>query len=169
MNINDWEKKFSDWSSPPSDSEQDRIDNSVAAVRKAIANHNALNDKNIEVFVQGSYKNNVNVKKDSDVDIAVLSKKTFIFDSVNEEVKNHVNSNHSPATYDYNTFKNDVQKALENHFGESSVKRGNKAFNIRENTYRVDADVVPFFEYRWYTDINQSSNGVALYTDDASK
>lgn len=169
MNINDWEKRFSEWSSPPSDSEQERIDNSVMAVRKAIANHDVLKDKEIEVFVQGSYKNNVNVKKDSDVDIAVLSKKTFIWEAVNDVIGDHVNSNHNPATYDYSTFKNDVQKALENHFGGSFVKRGNKAFNIRENTYRINADVVPFFEYRWYTDINEFSNGVALYTDDINK
>ena len=36
------------------------------------------------------------------------------------------------------------------HFGRPAVKRGNKAFNLRENTYHVEADVVPLFEFRQY-------------------
>ncbi|HVZ18758.1 MAG TPA: hypothetical protein VG897_16700, partial [Terriglobales bacterium] len=47
-------------------------------------------------------------------------------------------------------YKNDVEKALRAHFGARHVDRGNKAFDIHENTYRVDADVVPCFEHRRY-------------------
>jgi len=39
---------------------------------------------------------------------------------------------------------------LVDRFGRAVVKRGNRAFNIRENTYRVEADVVPLFEFRQY-------------------
>ena len=44
-----------------------------------------------------------------------------------------------------------VQKALGDYFGKAGVTRGNKAFDIHANTYRIDADVIPTFEYRWYT------------------
>lgn len=47
----------------------------------------------------------------------------------------------------------------------ASDKRGNKAFNIRENSYRVEADVVPFFEYRRYWDDGRYQAGVALIPD----
>ncbi len=52
---------------------------------------------------------------------------------------------------DYSDFKNLVQVALESYFGKSGVTRGNKAFDIHANSYRIDADVVPTFEYRWYS------------------
>ena len=56
----------------------------------------------------------------------------------------------SPADYGYPQFKNDVQTALNDHFGKEHVTRGNKAFDIKENTYRIAADVVPCFEHRRY-------------------
>jgi len=43
-----------------------------------------------------------------------------------------------------------VQAALEVKFGRQGVSRGDKAFDIHENTSRVDADVVAAFEYRLY-------------------
>jgi len=39
---------------------------------------------------------------------------------------------------------------LEDYFGSDSFTRGDKAFNIHENTYRIDADVVPTFVHRRY-------------------
>jgi len=48
-------------------------------------------------------------------------------------------------------FKNLVQQALESYFGKNSVTRGNKAFDVHANTYRIDADVLPTFEHRRYT------------------
>jgi hypothetical protein len=48
-------------------------------------------------------------------------------------------------------YKDMVGRALRSYFGAPSVMRGNKAFDIHANTYRVDADVVPTFEHRRYT------------------
>jgi hypothetical protein len=39
---------------------------------------------------------------------------------------------------------------LTDFFDRGAVQRGNKAFDVHANTYRVDADVVAAFEYRWY-------------------
>jgi len=44
-------------------------------------------------------------------------------------------------------YKSLVQEALESYFGKQSVTRGNKAFDIHANTYRVDADAVADFEH----------------------
>lgn len=55
------------------------------------------------------------------------------------------------ASYRYAEFKNDVEEALVAKFGRRAVRRGNKAFDVHENTYRVDADVVACFEHRRYT------------------
>ena len=56
-----------------------------------------------------------------------------------------------PGTMAFSDFKSMVQKALEDYFDKTGVTRGNKAFDVHANTYRIDADVVPTFEYRRYT------------------
>src|ERR1700694_2293105 len=71
----------------------------------------------------------------------------------------------SPATYKYSQYKNDVETALKSYFGRDAVTRGNKAFDIHENTYRVDADVVACFEYRWYRKDQTFREGTAFLQD----
>ena len=61
------------------------------------------------------------------------------------------------AAYQYSAYKSDVHSALKGYLGEKSVTRGKKAFDIHENTYRVDADAIACFEYRRYR-----ANGSAL-------
>src|SRR2546426_7366713 len=48
----------------------------------------------------------------------------------------------STEVYTYDQYKRDVEEALVNYFGRSAVVGRNKAFDVHENTYRVDADVV---------------------------
>ncbi len=48
------------------------------AVKKALAASEKLSTKNTRVFAQGSYRNRVNVRSDSDVDIAILCTNTFL-------------------------------------------------------------------------------------------
>src|SRR5205823_2854657 len=55
------------------------------------------------------------------------------------------------GSMDFADFKNMVGTALTNYFGHANVNRGNKAFDVHANTYRIDADVIPTFEHRRYT------------------
>ena len=55
--------------------------------------------------------------------------------------------------------------ALVRQFGKKAVHRGNKAFDIHENSYRVDADVVPLFIHRRYTTDGWYQCGVQLQPD----
>jgi hypothetical protein len=55
------------------------------------------------------------------------------------------------VTYGFTPFREDVGKALRAVFGDGGVTAGPKAFNIRENTNRMDADVAVFLEHRRYT------------------
>jgi len=73
------------------------------------------------------------------------------------------------ATYLYNQYKNEVQEALENHFGKAAVKRGNKAFDVHETSYHVEADVAAFFEHRRYLSSTNYLEGVELRTDKDGK
>lgn len=70
-----------------------------------------------------------------------------------------------PATYFYSNYKNDVETALIDYFGNDTVSRGNKAFDIHANTYRVDADVVVCFRHHRYKKGGDYLEGTAFDTD----
>lgn len=118
-------------------------------IRDAIRGSLSLQPHQVSVFAQGSYRNNTNVRQDSDVDICVCCRDTFFFDlGFADYGKTDAGIVDSP--YSFPMFKADVQKALEQKFSQRGVSRGNKALNVHENTYRVDADVFCAFEYRLY-------------------
>ena len=144
----DWESTFSFWAEPPSETEQQRSDNAIRAIRNAIDSSSTLKLRNIKVFTQGSYRNRVNVRQDSDVDVGVMAYDYFLFQY--PEGKTDADFGNITADYSFSQFKSDLEEALVAHFGRPAVTRGNKAFNIRENSYRVEADVVPLFEFRRY-------------------
>lgn len=151
----DWEATFSSWGAPPSDTEQAKAENAERAVRKAI-DASAKLPNSIDVFAQGSYANRTNVRQDSDVDICVLYTGAFFPDYSMSQGLNTSVLGFSDGTYLYPDFKNDVEAALVAYFGKPSVTRGNKAFDVHANTYRIDADVVPCFEHRRYMGTAQS-------------
>jgi len=163
MSSYDWEDTFSTWAKPPGKTEQDRCENAEKAIKNAIAASEKMKNRNVKVFTQGSYRNNTNVRKDSDVDICILCYDTFFYDLPEEYSRE--NFDIIPATYNYPEFKNDVGEALNSYFGSNSVKRGNKAFNIKENSYHVEADVAPFFEHRRYHKEGNYLSGVELSPD----
>ncbi len=145
-----WEDVFCTWGKPPSQTEQDKADNAETAIRKALKASTKLCALPLEVFAQGSYKNRTNVRQDSDVDICVLYKQAFFTNYGSSEGLNRDNTGVSDSEYTYAEFKNEVGAALIDYFGSDFVTKGNKAFDIHKNAYRIDADVVPCFEHRRY-------------------
>jgi hypothetical protein len=137
------------WAKPPGETEQTKCDNAVRMIRRAVDASPTLRGKNIRVFAQGSYCNRANVRQDSDVDVCVLCTDTFFYDLPQGMLAARFGLN-SPATYQYSEFKADVETALLASFEPQGMQRGKKAFDIHANSYRVDADVVPAFEYRFY-------------------
>jgi len=144
----DWEDTFRLWAKPPGQTEQDKCDHAETAIRKAIQADETLAAHNITAFPQGSYRNRTNVRLDSDVDICILCRDTFFYRLPDGTAPTQFGI--TPETYSYPTFKNDVDRALKSYLGAQAVTRGNKAFDIHENTYRIDADALAAFEYRWY-------------------
>jgi hypothetical protein len=132
-------------------------------VRRAIAASPRLQNRNIRVFPQGSYRNRTNVRRESDVDVGIVCFDTF-FEGYPSGTTRETFGN-VPATYLYPQFKNEVGEALANYFGGQAITRGNKAFDIKENRYRVEADVAPFFEHRRYQYDGTYLSGVELRPD----
>jgi len=144
----DWEATFSSWGAAPGITEATKCENAERAMRKAIEASPKLDVDGIRVFTQGSYANRTNVRQDSDVDICVMYTRTFFVDySMSEGLGNTV-LGYSSGGLRYDDFKTDVEAALRSYFGTGSVTRGNKAFDVHANTYRIDADVVPAFQHR---------------------
>jgi hypothetical protein len=59
---------------------------------------------------------------------------------------------------------------LENTFGKTEVVRNDKCIDVKENTYRVNADVVPCYKYKKFrTPYDVSIEGIQLFTDKGVK
>ena len=158
-----WEDKFRAWSQSPTQSETERAENAETMVRKAIKASAKLDTRDIKVFRQGSYRNRTNIRRESDVDIGVLCFDTFFYE--NPPTTTAQSLGIGPSTYQYSQFKNDVGDALKSYFGTNAVKRGNKAFDIKETSHHVEADVAAFFEHRRYASDGTYLSGVELVPD----
>lgn len=159
-----------EWSKPPSTTEDERCANAEGVVRNAIRAYPGFAGKTIEVFAQGSYRNGTNVRAESDVDVCVRYMDVFFADYPPGYTRTDFGN--SKASYSYAQFKTDVGKALVSYLGAKAVTRGNKAFDLHENTYRVDADVVPTFEHRRYRVSNGRHSylsGTELRPDDGGR
>lgn len=161
------EDLLSGWSKPPSTTEGERCANAEGVVRNAIRAYAGFVGKTIEVFAQGSYPNGTNVRTESDVDVCVRCMDVFFAEYPAGYTAAAFGN--SDAAYSYAQFKADVGKALESYLGAKALARGNKAFDLHENTYRVDADVVATFEHRRYSVYNGTYSylsGTELRPDD---
>lgn len=160
--MRNWNDAFSSWAAAPSKTEQDRCENAIKAIKDAINGSDALSERGVKVFLQGSYRNRVNVKQNSDVDVGVCCTNTFFYKLPKGAVKEDFNI--VPSTYSFEQFKREVREALDARFSPLAVSEGNKAFDIKSNTYRVEADLAPFFEYRSYAEDGSYLSGVELKT-----
>ncbi len=75
-----------------------------------------------EVYLQGSYKNDTNIRAnirgDSDVDVVAHLNSTF-YSNLSEEQKRILGL--TPATYHLSNFRSDVLKILKNYYGQSQI------------------------------------------------
>lgn len=169
--MTNWEETFASWSTGPGTTEQTRAENAERAIRKAIDQSSKLAGMDITVFPHGSYRNRTNVRQDSDVDICVRLNDEFFPDYPAGKTKEYFGNRDGDIKY--SDFKNLVHQALIDYFGGDNVKRGDKAFDIHENTYRIDADVIATLEHRRYV-LNEDGSyyhlsGIAFDTDSGKR
>lgn len=172
-----WEDQFRRWSGPASDTEDDKRDRTERAIREAIQDSLELSGRIIRVFAKGSYKNNTNVRLDSDVDVAVEFQEIFYWDATNDAAgMSRADLGITPysGSYPPERFKDDVERALVSRFGRSAVDRGNKAIHVREDSRSLAADVVPCFTYHRYDSIDYNRRavyhqGIQIHPDSGGK
>lgn len=175
------EKQINSMASPISQSEDEKCRNAIRMVRDAMKKldytddgkeirsymadtysyaldlHQRYTSRKITLLVQGSYANRTNIPTESDVDVAVILESTFI-----PKYRNGVTGSDygfSDGTFSVYELKNEVQDALNQHFRGQGVERHDKCIKVVGNTYRVDADVVPAYRYRDYSDDYRYDDG----------
>ncbi|MGO8996045.1 MAG: nucleotidyltransferase [Polyangiaceae bacterium] len=145
----DWKEVFSRWSKPLSDTEEAKASHAADMVRDAVKAHAPLAARRLDVYATGSVRNNTNVRAESDIDVAIVCHESIYY-KLPDGTDAATFGITTPAAYSFAQFRNDLEAALRAKFG-SAVKPTDKTFDVPENTYRMEADVTPFFEYRRYS------------------
>ena len=142
------EETLQSWTAPLSKAEEQRAENTINMIRSAIDASDELKVMDIEVFTQGSFANNTNVRSESDVDVCVMLRD--VFHTVLPKDAKYSDYGFSDAKLTFQEYRDLVKSALQKKFRSEYVKDGNKSLKIDENTYHVKADVVPAFQLRNY-------------------
>ena len=120
------------------------------SVRSALKAYDWPSDVQYEVYLQGSYKNDTNIRGDSDVDIVVqlnsISRSNLLEDR-------EINSKLIIVS---DAWREVVLKVLRNRYGYSKVSEGKKALKVK--TPYLPADVVVCLQYRKYPDRPRSED-----------
>lgn len=146
---------LSQWIKPSSDDEKTQQDRAVRMVTEAIENCSSLESAQTLVYAKGSYPNNTNVRRDSDVDIVVECQDCFHYkyDSNVPTPTSGVTPYVGPWDPD-SVFRTAVEDALKDKFGASSIDTsGEIAIAVAAVPgSRPSIDVVPSYQYRLFSD-----------------
>jgi hypothetical protein len=131
--------------------------------------------KDFSIFLQGSYGNDTNVYRDSDVDVVICLNQTYYADtsSLKPDAKANYDRAFSLASYAYTDFKTDVLAWLKQKFG-ADVKPGKKAIFVKGSGNRRDADVLVCAQHRRYLSTSTGADGpyeegVIFWTSDGTE
>ena len=111
-------------------------------IREALAAHKGLSQFKYEVFLQGSYKNDTNLGRDSDVDVVVrLSSKLKPPVAALTGERLQENGSHRFVHQQWKSFRDEALKALRARF-EKAAESGRKTLKVPKGKIPADADLV---------------------------
>jgi hypothetical protein len=124
-----------------------------ATIKKALEDPNAnYPDRKFNVFLQGSYGNDTNIRTESDVDVVICYNGAF-YDDIEERPADEQAAFLAayPVKYKYvwKDFKAHVTQTLRSNFGDS-VKPRTKAITIEASGSRRKADVIVAYVFHRY-------------------
>lgn len=160
------ETKLTGWTGPSSTTERDKQDRTERMIKDAINAHPAFQTMSRKVYAKGSYANNTNVRADSDVDIAVECTDVFFYDKSSPDLGASI----TPYSGEWTPQKlrSELIAALRAKFGSNVDTSGSTAIQIHSSSARVEADVVPCFEYRYYYSDTSWVEGARVYKTDGT-
>jgi hypothetical protein len=109
-------------------------------------------DKKFTIFLQGSYGNDTNIFKESDVDVITRLDSIFTYDINNlpDDQKAAFQAVHPAAVYTHKHFREHVLEVLTDRFGDDVVP-GTKAVMIKPFHNRRKTDVLIATQHRKYS------------------
>ena len=124
------------------------------SIRDTLASDDRLSEVKHEVLLQGSYKNNTNLRKDSDVDLVVrLAHKLSPSVAALSGKRLQGNASHQAALEHWQSFRRRALRVMRDRYGDA-VSTGSKTIKLARGELHADADLVVTLSYK---------EGVALY------
>ena len=144
---------------------QDSSKHTHEAIRRVLTAYRWPPGMTYDFYLQGSYRNDTNIRGDSDVDVVLELTSAFHHDSsaLSQNERGVLASSFQPATYDWNDFRRETLKALEGGFGSRMVGQGNKSIKLKADPPRLAADVVVCMGYRRYSNLYSYAEGITFW------
>lgn len=147
-----------------------------ATVKLALENEDAgYHAMDYKIFLQGSYGNDTNILKESDVDVVIRLDSIFTYDlsPLPQPEKEAFKATHSDSVYTHGNFRDDVLKVLYDRFGKD-VKLGKKAVMIEPLHNRRKADVLIAIKHKKYSRYTSIGNeecvvGISFHKADGTR
>lgn len=151
---------LSTWIKPSSDDEQTQQDRAQRMVTNAVKAHEPLKTASLHVYAKGSYANNTNVRRDSDVDIVVECQACNYYDYMPGQEPTTLVGTPYEGEWTPGKLRDEVTTALNNAFGSSAVDSSGKIALVVAAVpgSRPSIDVVPSFDYFLYDDLQRNSS-----------
>ena len=134
------------------------------AIRRALSVYQWPHGMTYDFYLQGSYRNDTNIRGDSDVDVVLELTSTFQYDATSlSQSEQGVLASLPPAAYNWNDFRRETLKALEVGFGSEVVAQGNKSIKLKADPPRLAADVVVCLTHRQYNSLDSYVEGITFW------
>ena len=144
--------------------------NTHAAIRNTLGRHHWPGDVRYKTYLQGSYRNNTHLRRQSDVDVVVELTSIPIRDRslLPDSQKRLLDKDFPEPEYGWRRFRRDVLGAITSVFGESRVREGKKTLKLVMESPDIPVDVVVAVRYLKYTEYSGQRNyknieGLGLY------
>jgi len=126
--------------------------NTHLSIRNAIEKYDWPSNLDYEVYLQGSYKNNTNIRGDSDVDVVTQLNSTFKYNisTLSQLEQDLFRQDYQDSEYSWSIFRTEVLKALQSYFGTHLIEEGKKTIKLKPDTGFLAADIVVCLQYRNY-------------------
>ena len=127
------------------------------SIRQALAAYDWPSEFDYDIFLQGSYKNNTNLSRDSDVDVVVrLAHKLSPSVAALSGGQLQENASHEAAYRHWQSFRRHALRAMRDRYGDAATI-GRKTIKLAKGEIQADADLVITLSYK---------DGIGFYLPD---
>ena len=150
--------------------------NTHTAIRNALGRYQWPDDVRYRTYLQGSYRNNTHLRRQSDVDVVVELTSLPIRDGslLPDSQKRLLKGTFAEPEYGWRRFRRDVIRVINAGFGESRVREGRKTLKLVMESPEIPVDVVVAVRYLKYTEYSglrsyEHTEGMGLYLPTESR